>query len=348
MAHWQCYIAGYPTDATLGRCCRHYIGHHRHDGRLKIDLCRCWIGTCDTSPAWLNATSALVNTKPLLLDANTHLVNTISVFVDAIPAIVDAISVRAPDAIQFLAITMNTSTAKESSLDPDHGKGSTLISCLENNDEAGAAGLMRVEEIGTADLPTIQHQSPRNLSQSVLVMLYPMTKVRMNRLRLIYLLMMMSWWSPLPTISTSLLPGPLEDLSHQAWFFSTAQRPSLVFAYMKHSQELHRQRSSVAKPLVTPCVKHGRPPHNYQIRDLERLSPGAFERKLKEILPMRLSIVGLSEDLFSQLFAKAAHLKVDVKTNNWELITDAVLAATSDVEFHFTFPQRASYISCHF
>jgi hypothetical protein len=21
MAHWRCYIAGYPTDATLGRCC---------------------------------------------------------------------------------------------------------------------------------------------------------------------------------------------------------------------------------------------------------------------------------------------------------------------------------------
>ncbi|PLW39290.1 hypothetical protein PCASD_05314 [Puccinia coronata f. sp. avenae] len=84
----------------------------------------------------------------------------------------------------------------------------------------------------------------------------------------------------------------------------------------------------------------GRPPHNYQIRDSERLSPGAFERELKEILPMRLSIVGLNKDLFSQLLAEAAHLKVDVKTDDWELITDAVLAATSDVEFHFTFLKR--------
>jgi hypothetical protein len=130
------------------------------------------------------------------------------------------------------------------------------------------------------------------------------------------------------TIST-LTPGPLEDLSHQAWFFNR-QQPTQTCSY-------------------TSCQTcGGRPPHNYQIRNSERLSPGTFERKLKEIIPIRLSIVGLNKDLFSQLLAEAAHLKVDVKTDDWELITDAILAATSNVEFHFTFPQKASYMGCHF
>jgi hypothetical protein len=84
----------------------------------------------------------------------------------------------------------------------------------------------------------------------------------------------------------------------------------------------------------------GRPSHNYQVRDSERLSAGVFERELKEILPMRLSIDGLNQDLFSQLIAEAARLEVEINMKDWELITEAVLAATSDVEFHFTSLKR--------
>ncbi|KAA1132444.1 hypothetical protein PGTUg99_009453 [Puccinia graminis f. sp. tritici] len=84
----------------------------------------------------------------------------------------------------------------------------------------------------------------------------------------------------------------------------------------------------------------GRPSHNYQVRDSERLSPGVFERELKEILPMRLSIDGLNQDLFSQLIAEAARLEVEINMKDWELITEAALAATTNVEFHFTSLKR--------
>ncbi|KAH9449282.1 hypothetical protein Pst134EB_020106 [Puccinia striiformis f. sp. tritici] len=91
----------------------------------------------------------------------------------------------------------------------------------------------------------------------------------------------------------------------------------------------------------TSCQTCGsRPQHNYQIRDSERLSPGAFERELKEILPMRLSLAGINEELFSQLLAEAAKLKVDVNEKDWKLINKAVLTATSDIELHFTSLKR--------
>ncbi|POW22441.1 hypothetical protein PSHT_01345 [Puccinia striiformis] len=91
----------------------------------------------------------------------------------------------------------------------------------------------------------------------------------------------------------------------------------------------------------TSCQTCGsRPQHNYQIRDSERLSPGAFERELKEILPMRLSLAGINEELFSQLLAEAAKLEVDVNEKDWKLINKAVLTATSDIELHFTSLKR--------
>ncbi|KAI7944694.1 hypothetical protein MJO28_010389 [Puccinia striiformis f. sp. tritici] len=91
----------------------------------------------------------------------------------------------------------------------------------------------------------------------------------------------------------------------------------------------------------TSCQTCGsRPQHNYQICDSERLSPGAFERELKEILPMRLSLAGINEELFSQLLAEAAKLEVDVNEKDWKLINKAVLTATSDIELHFTSLKR--------
>ncbi|PLW44634.1 hypothetical protein PCANC_12320, partial [Puccinia coronata f. sp. avenae] len=121
---WRCCIAGYPTDATLVRCCldevkpdakaprlnisptQHCIDRHRWNGRLEIALRRFWIGSRETASVWLDARLALVDTKPALLDANPLLVDATSAFVDLILSIVDANSVQAPDAIPFPAITM--------------------------------------------------------------------------------------------------------------------------------------------------------------------------------------------------------------------------------------------------
>ncbi|PLW05826.1 hypothetical protein PCANC_18595 [Puccinia coronata f. sp. avenae] len=66
---------------------RLYIGHHRRNGRLKIMLRRYWIGTCEISPVWHDATLDRVDTTSLLHDGNPRLVDATTVFLDAITAL---------------------------------------------------------------------------------------------------------------------------------------------------------------------------------------------------------------------------------------------------------------------
>lgn len=79
----------------------------------------------------------------------------------------------------------------------------------------------------------------------------------------------------------------------------------------------------------------GRPRHNYEIRSGERLSAIDFERELKEILPMRLSLQGIDESLLSSLFSHAVEREVDVNKSDWGIISTAILEAVQGVEFHF-------------
>ncbi|MBW0476709.1 hypothetical protein O181_016424 [Austropuccinia psidii MF-1] len=91
----------------------------------------------------------------------------------------------------------------------------------------------------------------------------------------------------------------------------------------------------------TSCqICGGRPSHNYQIRDSERLNPGTFERELKEILPMRLSIQGFDQSLFSQLLSQAQEAEIQVNLSEWNMLKEATLSAVSNAEFHFTSLKR--------
>ena len=90
----------------------------------------------------------------------------------------------------------------------------------------------------------------------------------------------------------------------------------------------------------TSCVKcGGRPEHSYEPIDLNahpRLPPSKFEKDLKALLPMSLSLSNVSAQLLNKL-AKANG--VDLSSAHWTKWHDAVLRAAAS-EFRFVEPKR--------
>ncbi|KAI8447819.1 hypothetical protein BY996DRAFT_4592428 [Phakopsora pachyrhizi] len=91
----------------------------------------------------------------------------------------------------------------------------------------------------------------------------------------------------------------------------------------------------------TSCeICGGRPRHNYQVRVDPRVNPSEFEAELKRILPMRLSIQGLAEDLLDKLASQAESADIDVDRSDWKIIKQAIISSLPNVEFHFTSLKR--------
>ncbi|KAI8996425.1 hypothetical protein BD414DRAFT_477931 [Trametes punicea] len=90
----------------------------------------------------------------------------------------------------------------------------------------------------------------------------------------------------------------------------------------------------------TSCVKcGGRPEHNYQPIDLKahpRLPPSTFEKDLKAVLPMSLTVSNVSRDLLDRL---ADANDVDISSVRWTSWRSAVLRAVQ-TEMRFVEPKR--------
>lgn len=80
----------------------------------------------------------------------------------------------------------------------------------------------------------------------------------------------------------------------------------------------------------------GRPEHAYATCQSVRVQPTEFEKRFKELLPMRLKIAGLHELSLSKVRDQAvAAGKGDIKESDWKLWSKAVLDAVNNVEFRF-------------
>ncbi|CAH7669253.1 hypothetical protein PPACK8108_LOCUS3840 [Phakopsora pachyrhizi] len=91
----------------------------------------------------------------------------------------------------------------------------------------------------------------------------------------------------------------------------------------------------------TSCEICGGPPcHNYQVCVDPRVNPSKFEAEIKCILPMRLSIQGLAEDLLDKLALQAESANIDVDQSDWKIIKQAIISSVPNVEFHFTSLKR--------
>lgn len=85
----------------------------------------------------------------------------------------------------------------------------------------------------------------------------------------------------------------------------------------------------------------GRPDHHYEPCANVRVEPGEFEKRFKELLPMRVQIAGITEIVLNGLREKAAELgKGTVSDKDWKLWTEAVLSGTADAEFRFRYMKR--------
>ncbi|PLW27814.1 hypothetical protein PCASD_20438 [Puccinia coronata f. sp. avenae] len=163
-------MAGYPTDATLVRCCldevkpdakapqlnisptQHCIDRHQWNGRLEIALRRFWIGSRETASVWLDARLALVDTKPALLNANPLLVDATSAFVDLILSIVDANSVQAPDAILVRAPNAISSPNKFTNI---LNSGLNSAGLRSDSTSAAAASDKQMPDLTPIQLPNL-------------------------------------------------------------------------------------------------------------------------------------------------------------------------------------------------
>lgn len=92
----------------------------------------------------------------------------------------------------------------------------------------------------------------------------------------------------------------------------------------------------------TACTRcGGRPEHNYTVIDVEsnpRIRPLAFQKEAKEILPMRVELVGVSKEKLEALKKSAG---IDIKHSVWESYKRAVSKATS-LELHYHALKRQS------
>ncbi|WVF65980.1 hypothetical protein IAT40_000718 [Kwoniella sp. CBS 6097] len=85
----------------------------------------------------------------------------------------------------------------------------------------------------------------------------------------------------------------------------------------------------------------GRPDHHYIACQNVRVEPAEFEKKFKELLPMRVKIAGISERSLSNVRQQAINSgKGTVTEKDWKLWSEAVLEGTQDAEFRFRYLKR--------
>lgn len=85
----------------------------------------------------------------------------------------------------------------------------------------------------------------------------------------------------------------------------------------------------------------GRPEHVYATCNTKRMEPAEFERTFKDLLPMRVTIAGLTQQSLSAAREAAKGSgKGSVKSSDWDLWSNAVLDAVDNVEFRFRFLKR--------
>ncbi|WVW81897.1 hypothetical protein I302_103896 [Kwoniella bestiolae CBS 10118] len=85
----------------------------------------------------------------------------------------------------------------------------------------------------------------------------------------------------------------------------------------------------------------GRPDHQYTACQNIRVEPTEFEKRFKELLPMRVKIAGLTDSSLSIVREKAKKLgKGTVDEKDWKLWTRAVVEGVEDAEFRFRYLKR--------
>lgn len=85
----------------------------------------------------------------------------------------------------------------------------------------------------------------------------------------------------------------------------------------------------------------GRPEHDYEPCETQRMEPTEFEKRIKNLLPMRVKIAGLDQTSLSAAREAAKNSGGGtVKPADWELWHSAVIEAVDNAEFRFRYLKR--------
>ena len=97
----------------------------------------------------------------------------------------------------------------------------------------------------------------------------------------------------------------------------------------------------------TSCLKCGqKPTHSYSsLADYERLHPSNFEKLLKQALPMRLSVDGVTEEMLEYLRATTGK---DIPDKMWDMWTGAMRKAAIGTELKFKLLKRQEIWSANY
>ncbi|WVR03552.1 hypothetical protein IAU60_000544 [Kwoniella sp. DSM 27419] len=101
--------------------------------------------------------------------------------------------------------------------------------------------------------------------------------------------------------------------------------------------------ASAAIDLCTACgykackACGGRPDHVYEPCPNVRVTPAEFERRFKELLPMRVQIAGITQDALEAVRRQATGTVVE---KDWQLWSKAVIDGVHDAEFRFRYLKR--------
>lgn len=85
----------------------------------------------------------------------------------------------------------------------------------------------------------------------------------------------------------------------------------------------------------------GRPDHHYVPCTDDRVEPSDFERRFKDLLPMRVQVAGVTKETIQAVRIEAEKKgKGEVDEKDWKLWSEAVLEGITDAEFRFRYLRR--------
>ncbi|GAA5914524.1 uncharacterized protein JCM6883_003191 [Sporobolomyces salmoneus] len=123
-------------------------------------------------------------------------------------------------------------------------------------------------------------------------------------------------------------PPDLLDLADRSARKCTCEGPDAISPH---------QISTCVKCGHSSCSAHqGKPKHVYETVEMERLLPNAFEAKLKSILPMRLTVPGLTDANLRKLVEEVKGRGVEVDAKLTKQYLEAIVPSLETSEYHFS------------
>ncbi|GAA6010842.1 hypothetical protein JCM11491_004561 [Sporobolomyces phaffii] len=137
---------------------------------------------------------------------------------------------------------------------------------------------------------------------------------------------------PVDFASSQPPPADLLDLADRSARKCTCEGPDALSPH---------QISTCVKCGHSACSAHqGKPKHVYEAVESERVLPDVFEAKIKSMLPMRLTVPGLTDSNLHKLVEEVTENGVEVDSKLAKQYLKSIIPALDSAEYHFSRIER--------